>query len=1178
MTGARRLDSRDVAEIVGAVEARMPAYVPGWRPADRGPGAALVQVFARYLKALADCINQAPTKNELAFFDMLGIELLPPQAARAPIVFTPLAGVPDSRIPEGSRVGATIEGRSDPLVFETERAIALASAALSEVRTLWPGRDAVADHSSAVAAGTPFTLFRPLVQTEHALYLSHDVCFALTGKSTVELHFQLAAPGSASLATIWEYWDGDVWRTFKEFLPSSVATIADSLDGTLGFSRSGTVRVVADCARSAVTTVNAIPGMWIRARLQNPLTSATQPELPLIDRITARTVIDKTLPANTCAALADDAGMLADAGYAGAVKLDLTKTIQPLGARPQLGSAFYLRSEEIFAKAGAEVTLCFTKLQTPEDAADAAAANLEINVDAAQALVVQAAIDEANALLTLSAALRNIALDVPDPNALTPKEIAVISARNALTGPGGLGIPGIKALATAAGELRTTMGTLATGLEYPTGLAWNLLVIPDPILALFDIFTSVETFRSVNETRIDNAGTNVRTAATYTRASLDQLKQLTAYGAGMASGANAPAMDPPVLTWEYWNGAGWRSLSVGGTAVATTFTGDGPVTFTVPDDLEMTTVNAVRGRWIRARLVAGGYGIVRTVSWTDEVSGKTNFMPIIEYRPPTLDHVRLGYLWRSAPVDPEHCLAYNDFAFVDATENAAQLNDSFAPFAPLSDATPALYLGFDGPLPADLVSLFLNIEEVVGDTTGPALEWECWSGAGWEPLRADDETAGFALPGLVSLLYPGVPPSAPQLARFGAPRTWVRARLRYDQAPRASVVDAVALNAVWAAQHQTAQSETIGSSTGEPDQVFFARNLPVLEGETLEIRELDGARAFVEEPVLRDELARAGVPSSYIRTVADPRTGRTTEVWVRWTARANLLFAAPGAREYALERTRGRILFGGGAHGLTPPAGKDNLRLSAYRWGGGTSGNVGANAITQLLAGVLAKSITNPVAAEGGADGESLARLLVRAPTAIRDRVQPISAEDYESLAVEASPAVAIARALPTTHPSGRFAPGWVTVQIVPQSTDARPLPSFTLRREVQRFLAARAPAAVAGHVAVVPPIYLPVGVQAVVSPLDASSAGDIIDRATAALGAFLHPLTGGPDGSGWPFGRDVFISDVAALLEGVEGLDYVETLMLLANGTPAGDRVPVPSDRIVVAGPLLLSLSGGGG
>jgi hypothetical protein len=39
--------------------------------------------------------------------------------------------------------------------------------------------------------------------------------------------------------------------------------------------------------------------------------------------------------------------------------------------------------------------------------------------------------------------------------------------------------------------------------------------------------------------------------------------------------------------------------------------------------------------------------------------------------------------------------------------------------------------------------------------------------------------------------------------------------------------------------------------------------------------------------------------------------------------------------------------------------------------------------------------------------------------------------------------------------------------------------------------------------------------------------------------------------------------------------VDYVETLTLLRDGTPVGDHVAVPVDRIVVAGPLLVTLSG---
>ena len=139
-------------------------------------------------------------------------------------------------------------------------------------------------------------------------------------------------------------------------------------------------------------------------------------------------------------------------------------------------------------------------------------------------------------------------------------------------------------------------------------------------------------------------------------------------------------------------------------------------------------------------------------------------------------------------------------------------------------------------------------------------------------------------------------------------------------------------------------------------------------------------------------------------------------------------------------------------------------------------------------------------------------------------------------------------------------------------------MPSWILRERVRSFLEARTPATARRHVAVIPPVFLPVGVDAVLSPVDGSAAGDVVDAARAALARFLHPLTGGPDGAGWPFSRDVYLSDVAALLERVPGLDYVETLALSVDGVLAAERLPVPADRLVVAGVLRLTLSGCGG
>ena len=46
---------------------------------------------------------------------------------------------------------------------------------------------------------------------------------------------------------------------------------------------------------------------------------------------------------------------------------------------------------------------------------------------------------------------------------------------------------------------------------------------------------------------------------------------------------------------------------------------------------------------------------------------------------------------------------------------------------------------------------------------------------------------------------------------------------------------------------------------------------------------------------------------------------------------------------------------------------------------------------------------------------------------------------------------------LPTRDLNGRYQPGWVSLVIVPESTDARPMPSKTLLRQVRTRLEALA-------------------------------------------------------------------------------------------------------------------------
>jgi len=1238
------LEPRDAAAFARETIARLPAYVPGWRPTSSDAGNAVAQVYARYLKSLADRVNQAPDKHKLAFLDMLGVELLPAQAARAPMVFTAVPAVGDSRVPERTRVGAKIDGQTNPLIFETDEAIALAGAHISQVVTLWPGRDAYADHTAAALHGDAFTLFDSLIPVRHELYLSHDTQLALAGRSMVELHVEIATAASAPLAPLWEYWDGVAWRPFKAFVASAKAAITDSMDGTSGLTRSGVIRLVSDCATTSSTVVDGVSGLWIRARLAAPLVATEGMRLPEIERISLNTAIDRTLPSSACAMLGDAVGIVPPSAYASDQKLDLTKAVQVLGSNPEIGSAFWVQCDEAFAKSGAEVTLCFRKVETPAEKADKENAKFEVDVEAAQTLVVESATLDAWALVRIAHAAKQMDFAIPDETAFDQAVTDVGTARDALAG---LGINGIAALEAATKKLVAQLATVTAGFSIDPSWLWDLTLGGlDPGWVIGDISNEVATFYSTNLARIQAAYGQVFIAGEDIDASLGFLSQLTPTSAAMAAGATLPSMAAPVVAWEYWNGSAWRTLSVTGTANALTFQGDGPVTFVVPDDIDVVEHAGTTARWIRARLVSGGYGLIRVTSWKDEASGKLNYFPIIETRPPTMDRVQLGYLYRSPKVWPEHCRTFNDFAFSNRDIDVRTVSTPFEPFSPVADTTPAIYLGFDGPLPADQLGLFLDIEEVIGETQGPDLVWEYYDGSAWSAVRATDETYALALPGMVKVLWPGVPalPAAAMasarvalaqlddarsaaafaagdrilvaqkgnvgelatvaavlddtlvletplaksyvrgsvaiapFARFGAPASWLRARLAHDGEPRKSRVDGIYLNAVWASQLQTIENEVLGASNGEPDQVFFFRNVPVLEGETIEVRELEGARAKVEEPILRDELSKLGVPDADIRSVRDPRTGDVNEVWVTWHEQPNLFFASPTARVFTIERSRGRLLFGGGGAGLAPVAAADNIVARLYRSGGGTVGNVSKGAITQLLAGVLAQSVTNPRAAEGGADGQPIEDVLARGSAVVHHRRQAITAADYEALARDASPAVAVARALSTTHPSGRFAPGWVTMLIVPRSNDARPVASFELRQRVQRFLAARAPAAIATQISVIPAAYFPVGVTVSVSPLDAGSAGAVVQSVTSSLASFLHPLTGGPDGDGWPFGRDIFLSDVAALVESVPGVDFATSISLLVNGTSVGESVAVPADRIVVAGMLRVTLFGGEG
>lgn len=656
----------------------------------------------------------------------------------------------------------------------------------------------------------------------------------------------------------------------------------------------------------------------------------------------------------------------------------------------------------------------------------------------------------------------------------------------------------------------------------------------------------------------------------------------------------------PVIVWEYWNGTRWNSLlpisarTDAGAEAANTIPWDPKdedkdvrqIEFEVPNDIARTKVNDQDGLWVRAKFVSGGFGYLNEIT----ITGDGNFSYIVPV-PPVLGSFKLGYGWQYGPFPAERVLTYNDFHYEDHTAEARYPGNSFQPFTPVRDITPALYLGFDKKLPVDRLGIFFDIVEQRGDVDGPPLIWQYWDGFEWKDLVIEDETRSLRLPGMVSLIGPA---DARELDRFdlGKSLFWLRARLKEDGAPGEPVVNAIYHNAVWATQRQTIVDEPIGASTGEPNQAFAFRQIPVVDGEIVEVRELGGLRAnlewrmvamelFGDERIVRQleaDVARqstqAEVQHGDLRLMRN-RDKRVTEVWVRWYDQPHLFFSSANDRSYAVDRATGRIFFGDNINGRVPPSGAAIL-ARRYQSGGGAVGNLPARTVTQML-GPLGgiQSVFNPRPAEGGADGETAQRVAQRGPCTLRHRGRALAPQDYETLAKEANANVAVARCVPCFDTGGRVRAGWVTLVIIPYSKEAQPWPSFGLRQHVQRFITERAPTdiVVGDQIYVTGPDYIEVEIEATLIPQDASTAGSVDASVREALQRFLHPLYGGPDGQGWEPGRDVYVSDIATTIEHVIGVDHATDIQLYVDSQLQGERIDVRSDRVVSAGQIRLKL-----
>jgi predicted phage baseplate assembly protein len=473
-------------------------------------------------------------------------------------------------------------------------------------------------------------------------------------------------------------------------------------------------------------------------------------------------------------------------------------------------------------------------------------------------------------------------------------------------------------------------------------------------------------------------------------------------------------------------------------------------------------------------------------------------------------------------------LTEHDGRLTDVSSSNRGTGRPLQPFGPVPEAGDALRIGFDAlpAAPGQVFSMFVwtpaweRREEVVHHSA--RTRWEYLAPAGWRPFDdVRDETRALALSGAVQLSGPAdhVPASD---GRF-----WIRCRLERDGYTCPPALARVAVNAVEVRHAVAAASgDLIGVSRGQARQAYALRDAPVVAGST---------RLAVTGP---------GEPGGFTEVAYWDRSG-------------------PSAAHYVLDPATGRIEFGDGRRGRVPAAGAE-IRAAAYQRGGGAAGNLAAGRLTRLD-GFPGIDPVQPYPATGGADAEPLDRAHGRALDALAAPMRAVTAADLEQLARETPGAeVARARAVPGHHPALPCVPahGCVTVVVLPRCGDP-PTPGAELLAAVARRLEPRRP--LTCELRVVAPAYVQVGVAATLQARPGAHA-ELAVQAVDALEAFFHPLHGGEDGCGWPFGRPVVATEVLTVLGELPGVARVDSLRLTAGEAAAArcENVPLCPTELV--------------
>ncbi len=590
------------------------------------------------------------------------------------------------------------------------------------------------------------------------------------------------------------------------------------------------------------------------------------------------------------------------------------------------------------------------------------------------------------------------------------------------------------------------------------------------------------------------------------------------------------------VIWEYYNGYGWKRLSISGQYGDIFTVEEGmqgvrrKIEFTCPADVERALVSSSENYCIRARIIRMNNAYKTRGAYIAPVAG--NFS--------------LSYSYQENPLRPRLMFRQNNMEL--KVHGAAEMQRAGFAF-PACEARPeeekTCYFGFaQPPVGGPLKLLFVMHDTVRGNLVG--LRWEYLSKEGWKEMHPADGTEGFAHTGLIS--WYGRDDSC-QKTLFGQDLYWIRLS---EGKGEGSASGGLKRDGQGRGKEEWNRKNPWDGENKGNDR----NNCPKIEGIYPNATSILGVETVEETFELSPRaekkevwLAYQNICSLEVRVLGRMDYQHSLEQsWELWKEVEELSVESGRRNEFAADWRTGRIIFPKYMETAGRNQGEAIEIHVRYRHSQGDQGNVQAGGIERLDRTIgFINTVFNPMATVCGLSEETVLKSVARHASLLRHGRRCVSAEDYEDMAREAARDICKVKCFAGYDENGRRQEGAVTLVVLPGDYGESAYSFERTRRRIYHYLSDHMDQNIVrlGRFYIVMPDLIRLDVKVVIELSQEGGVFEATKRVRQELDRFLDALHGNFYGEGWEIGILPDQNQIIHALKQVEGVKYISHLSL---------------------------------